>query len=393
MTSTSRKPTLGLNVVGGEGWMGGLLYVRNLVACLQKLPPSERPDVVLIGGVSRNAITEELLSFDFVRLGQQGYLLDRPKASRYLSTALRLLQRRLPGTNSDPWYRDIDVVYPVLTSSGAESKEIFWIPDFQSVHLPELFSQAEIRSRQRHVAKMALREAIIVFSSDMAAGDFHRLYPDARATSRTLNFCSVVQLDPAPDPRVTRGLPERYLYVANQFWAHKNHLQILEALAILRRRGARIPLVCTGLESDYRNSGHMAAVRRFIVLHELEDQVSLLGIVPRTEQIQLFRYAAAVVQPSRFEGWSTVIEDAKAIGRPLYVSDFPVHREQLDDAVFFPLDDAEALADKLELDWPTLPAGPDHERERAAANIANRRQLTCAHAFMSIMREALGAAS
>jgi hypothetical protein len=37
-----------------------------------------------------------------------------------------------------------------------------------------------------------------------------------------------------------------------------------------------------------------------------------------------------------FEGWSTVIEDARGFGRPLIVSDIPVDREQADsDTIFF----------------------------------------------------------
>ena len=38
--------------------------------------------------------------------------------------------------------------------------------------------------------------------------------------------------------------------------------------------------------------------------------------------------AVAVAQPSRFEGWSLLVEDAIAADRPIVLSDLPVRREQ-----------------------------------------------------------------
>ncbi len=73
-----------------------------------------------------------------------------------------------------------------------------------------------------------------------------------------------------------------------------------------------------------------------------------LGFLPRADQLALMAGAVAVVQPSLCEGWSTVVEDAKALGRHVIASDIAVHREQLaTGADFFAPDDAEALAGLL----------------------------------------------
>jgi glycosyltransferase involved in cell wall biosynthesis len=62
------------------------------------------------------------------------------------------------------------------------------------------------------------------------------------------------------------------------------------------------------------------------------------------------RESRAVIQPSLFEGWSTVIEDAKALGVPVIASDLPVHLEQLGkEGAFFSRTDATELADKIRL--------------------------------------------
>ena len=56
----------------------------------------------------------------------------------------------------------------------------------------------------------------------------------------------------------------------------------------------------------------------------------------RAEQLLLMKYAQAVIQPSLFEGWSTVIEDAISLQVPVIASNLPVNIEQLGDrGVYF----------------------------------------------------------
>jgi len=58
--------------------------------------------------------------------------------------------------------------------------------------------------------------------------------------------------------------------------------------------------------------------------------------------------ADALVNPSRFEGWSTTVEEAKALGTPLVLSNLPVHREQVAErALYFDPDDPEDCARAL----------------------------------------------
>ena len=52
----------------------------------------------------------------------------------------------------------------------------------------------------------------------------------------------------------------------------------------------------------------------------------------------------AIIQPSLFEGWSTVVEDAKAIDKLVIVSDILLHREQIElNCLFFDPHSASSL--------------------------------------------------
>jgi hypothetical protein len=84
----------------------------------------------------------------------------------------------------------------------------------------------------------------------------------------------------------------------------------------------------------------------------LFENISVLGEVPFEDLLSLLRCASLVIQPSEFEGWSTTVEDAIALGRPLTCSDIATHREQAPDAAFFGVNDAATLAGYLaKRDW------------------------------------------
>jgi hypothetical protein len=90
------------------------------------------------------------------------------------------------------------------------------------------------------------------------------------------------------------------------------------------------------------------------------------------------RTAALIIQPSRFEGWSTVVQDAVALGRPLLCSNIAVHREQVPRALgFFSTDRAGELAQLLEVHWNDLTPGPNLSLEQES--LAAEREFSARH--------------
>jgi glycosyltransferase involved in cell wall biosynthesis len=250
---------------------------------------------------------------------------------------------------------------------------ITWIPDFQSFRLPGLFTEKERQERLEGYERRAATSNVILLSSHAAKSDCECFVPAAARLAMVLPFPSSQVFNPPPqdaDPASAvrhYHLPEKFMLVANQYWAHKNHRTVLEALAALAARGLPIPAVLTGLPSDYRDRANTPTSKLLQGIAELglAGQVIPLGQVPFAHLVSLMRCAALVVQPSRFEGWSTVVQDVKALGRPLICSDISVHREQAPDAPgFFGCDDPAGLAELLAKHWDHLTAGPDFHQER-----------------------------
>jgi glycosyltransferase involved in cell wall biosynthesis len=283
-----------------------------------------------------------------------------------------------------------DIVFPILHTDVNAFNGLHWIPDFQHKFLPDMFDAADLARRDRTFEIMTGQRRFLLLSSRAAQADCRRFYPDMRAHTYVWPFSSSLNermIDPG-DVRAAFNLPEKFLFAPNQFWKHKDHATLFRAVKIARDAGQEIVVACTGSAADYRHPDHYAQLQAYVAEAGLTHNVRFLGLVAHGVLGQLFRQAAAIVQPSRFEGWSTVVEDTKALGRPLIASDLPVHLEQMESAVspfhFFRTGDAEDLARQLIALWPGLQPGPDMAAEARALEKRRERELDSARAFLDI---------
>jgi glycosyltransferase involved in cell wall biosynthesis len=186
-----------------------------------------------------------------------------------------------------------------------------------------------------------------------------------------------------------RGLPERFFLVSNQFWIHKNHALVIEAAGECHRQGVPVHVVFTGSFKDFRSESYVQGLRQRIFELDLSAHMHLLGQIPRAAQIQLFRASLAVIQPSKFEGWSTVVEDARVLGKTTLMSDFPVHLEQSPEgSMVFGQDDSGALANLMLARARDPVSGFDPLREGRALVDGKERRRRVAREFLAIAREA-----
>jgi glycosyltransferase involved in cell wall biosynthesis len=375
-------------------WMGGSIYIDNLLAALSILPTAACPRVRLnFLSSSRTPLAERLLNHSVIGQTPHGKFAGNLIAAG--RRAHRGFVRRWPWL-SHLWSAPCnELFFPAFDTAQRWRKNLYWIPDFQPHHFPDLFEPAELAQRMQSFSDIAKAQGVVLLSSNAALADFRRFYPDATVEPRVWSFCSSIEagsLESAHEILSYYHLPEKFIYIANQFWRHKDHATAFEALRLLRNRGMEIPLICTGLQKDRRDPADFETLTRELTRHGMERHVLFLGVVPREHQIQFFRSAAAIVQPSRFEGWSTVIEDAKALGKPIIASDIAVHREQLfgvDNTYLFRTSDASDLADRIAILWPDLSRGPVPHLELLAAERRDMVRLDAAHRFVDIVDEAI----
>ena len=142
------------------------------------------------------------------------------------------------------------------------------------------------------------------------------------------------------------NLPRHFFYLPNQFWQHKNHECVIKALGIAKREGKDIVVAVSGNHEDSRDPDYLPKLLSLITAESVEENFRVLGMIPYEDVQALMLSAAALINPSRFEGWSTTVEEAKSLGVEMLLSDIHVHREQAEKyAQFFGQDIPSQLAD------------------------------------------------
>jgi glycosyltransferase involved in cell wall biosynthesis len=238
-----------------------------------------------------------------------------------------------------------------------------------------MFDAGEVKSRTAKYCDLARHADRVIVSSEDAQRDLIETLPAAAGKARVLRFASSApskywRLNENDFARLRNRyqLEQNFFYVPNQFWRHKNHTVLLESIRIAKERNLRLQIVCSGATVDHRNPAYYEELQKRAAEIGCGNFLRILGIVPYEDVFSLIRFSCAVVNPSRFEGWSSTVEECKSVGKRMLLSNIPVHREQLPQAAFFDPDDAAQLVDLLEVALSgSETSGPD-KAEAVAAN-------------------------
>jgi glycosyltransferase involved in cell wall biosynthesis len=112
------------------------------------------------------------------------------------------------------------------------------------------------------------------------------------------------------------ALPSDYIFYPANFWKHKNHDQLLQALRILHNeKGLDIHVVLTGYEQP---NGY--PLKSKIESYGLNPWIHVLGYVSVEELAYLYRHARMLVFPSLFEGFGIPLVEAMAVGCAIVAS-------------------------------------------------------------------------
>jgi glycosyltransferase involved in cell wall biosynthesis len=353
----AQETKVGLLFYNDPNWIAGTYYILNLVNALNSLEENEKMQLGVLSPERK----------DFTLIQATGYPYLRFYDLHFVYNSVEKLVNKIGNTlagrkliHKGYGKKDFDIIFPYsyVDSIRSFKNRLYWIPDFQEKYFPEFFSKEELVAREAGKKRIAVSGEMLVFSSNDALDDFNRFYPGHKCRTFVLHFaCShpeFTQLD-LEELKAKFNIKGEYFFSPNQFWEHKNHFIILHALRILKERGRQVLVVFTGKEDDYRNKDYFQRLKGFVIMNGLEENVRFLGFIDRKEQLKLMEGARSVIQPSLFEGWSTVVEDAKAMNQFVLLSDLKVHREQLDyNCDFFDPYNPVLFADKM-MKWMDQP--------------------------------------
>lgn len=373
----------------GDSWIGGANYTRNLIGAVLR---SRTIQPVIITGGRLPKYVGDFSDIEIVESKLADHKSKLYLARKVIYRIFRrdvLMERLLCRHNIS-----------ILSHSGPLGKNsskpsVGWIPDFQHVRMPNFFSAKEREWRDRSYARSADASTTVIVSSEDAKKDLLAFRPSVAGKVRVLRFVSDAggfagEGEPKEGLLGRYGIDAPYLHLPNQFWAHKNHAVVIDALGVARSRGRTITVVATGNTQDRRNPGHTGTLMQRARDAGCAVNFKVLGIVPYEDLAALMKYSAGVINPSYFEGWSTTVEEAKSLGKTLILSDIPVHREQAPEyGVYFDPDSPADLCDRMLNVLDTYSSDVDNERMRKARADLPGRMHAFAQSFEEIVSELL----
>jgi len=369
-------------------WQGGRSYLRNLLSAIHALPDADMTPIIFAGKLAGD-LSREFPGAFVIRTP----ILDPNSAASIVRKAVRKLTFQ-DGVMSR-FLRKQDI--SVLSHSGhiggrTAIRTIGWVPDFQHVHLAELFSPAEIRHRDRMYRNMCAHCDKVIVSSECAGKDLEKFAPQYAHKAAVLKFVA----NPAPiedaaclaDLQRLYNFDEPYFLLPNQFWIHKNHRVVIRALEILNHNGLRLKVLATGATNDYRHPTYFSSLMDYAKECGVMENFRVLGPVPFDHLIGLMQHAVAFINPSKFEGWSTTVEEAKSMGKQIILSDIPVHQEQAPArGIFFPATNPDALAQAMLTAIKGFDEKADLDMQEQARQRFPSRQIEFGETYVRIVRD------
>jgi glycosyltransferase involved in cell wall biosynthesis len=288
-----------------------------------------------------------VVSFDD---GGQQARVERRKIPRsaFIERAAAAVSRRLTGRVIVPRsmaaperaLRDMGADFVWFASAGAHFGvdlpyvTVVWDVEHRNYpYFPELSARGQWQIREAAYSTFLPRATYVITGTQVGRREVERFYGVPGERVRVLAH-------PTPrfaleaGPKVGAGAAQRhglkpgYLVYPAQFWAHKNHVNLLLALKHLREReGLRPELALLG--SDKGNQAH---VERVIREAGLDGQVKMLGFVPQEDLVGLYREALALTYVSFCGPENMPPLEAFALGCPVVASRIGGAQEQLGDA-------------------------------------------------------------
>jgi glycosyltransferase involved in cell wall biosynthesis len=248
------------------------------------------------------------------------------------------------------WFEQCGIdfmIYPNPLTLSFEAR----IPFIMSIHdlqhrlqpeFPEVSADGEAEAREYLFRNAARYAEFLIADSEIGKEDILNLYGEFGITEdrvKVLPFLPSayvgVDVSEAQKTAVREKyqLPDRYLFYPAQFWPHKNHARIVQALDLLKKKSDwLVPIVFCGSHDGSIREETFQQIKALAKDRDLENQILFLGYVPDEDLGALYAGAAALVMPTFFGPTNIPILEAWAFGCPVLTSDIRGVREQAGDA-------------------------------------------------------------
>ena len=220
-----------------KNWIGGYNYILNLISVLSNGCTKNIEPVLFLGKDILEEDVANFLKIDNLRIVRDKHFNLKNKNLRIFTTLVKGKD-----TKALKIFRnhEINLVFESAQFYGTKFPIpiIAWLPDFQHRHMPEKFNTFSYWKREFGFRKQTSSGRMIMVSSEDSKNDCENFYPTSKGFVYAIPFAVNNIMNNFSEKffekiRIKYSLPNSYFFLPNQFWVHKNHLCIFEALYII----------------------------------------------------------------------------------------------------------------------------------------------------------------
>jgi glycosyltransferase involved in cell wall biosynthesis len=192
---------------------------------------------------------------------------------------------------------------------------------------PEVSSWGKYVRRELHYRKLCKWTRALLVDSQVGKQQVIDSYNTPVECIFVLPFVApdyvYAQRPPSTEFDTKYKLPKKFIFYPAQFWEHKNHARLIQALASLTNDIPDLALVLVGSRKN-----NYDAIRHLVDKLEIADRVRFLDYVPNDDIASLYHRARAMVMPTFFGPTNIPPLEAFATGCPTAVSNIYAMAEQ-----------------------------------------------------------------
>lgn len=323
---------------------GGFSYVNQLVRAIDQYEFDEKLDFVFISYSTLSSAfkkktyqftANQKWSFKLIslkiahKLFRINYITDLLSKENFEREKTFLIQSYLT-QQLEEW--GIDLVYypkPVVFVKNFPFVITNWDIGHRTMYpFPEVSINGVFESREKYYQNDVSKAFLIITESNKGKQELVNLYqiPPDRIQILPMFPGSIVDMDMGQE-KIKKILSQiniqtPFFFYPAQFWAHKNHYNLLKAFALIEKKYPEYKLILTGSDK-----GNLNYIKEVIKLYGLNDKVIYLGFVDESILYALYHTATALVMPTLLGPTNMPLLEAKALKCPVICSDLEGHRE------------------------------------------------------------------
>jgi|Deesub1362A_J573_1020465.scaffolds.fasta_scaffold00077_14 glycosyltransferase involved in cell wall biosynthesis len=329
--------TMSLNPV----LLGGVrVYMKNLIKSLEKVDRENEYFVFIKNGEKE---------FDFIKAKNFKKVVLYDQRTSFLNRYINYFSAREKIKRCR-----LDVIHCLnngIDLPVCDVPTVITVHDLQHEYYPEFFTKEELEKRRKsyqHSAERASR--IIAISEYVKSTIIDKFKVDANKIDIVYHACFIgrdsVEKSELRNNMSKYNISGKLIYYPSATHFHKNHLRLLEAFNLMRKKyktANNYMLLFTGAPKNAE-----AEIEKTIEKFNLKNFVYKLGYIPFEEIPYFYINSAIVVFPSLYEGFGMPLVEAMTFGCPVACSNTTSLPEIANDAaVFFDPYNVEDICDKM----------------------------------------------